>query len=74
MKTITCNTKLFVSTYSKYNNGSLAGQWVELSQFSDAEEFLEYCKKLHSDEEQPEFMFQGCEDIPDAYTNLRTDG
>ena len=58
---------LYVGTYSKYNNGSIAGQWVKLSDYSDAAEFLEYCKELHKDEEDPELMYQDCEGIPDRF-------
>ena len=51
-------TKVYVGTYAKYNNGSLSGEWLTLSDYSDKEEFLEACKTLHNDEEDPEFMFQ----------------
>lgn len=59
--------KLYVGTYAKYNSGSIQGEWVDLTDFSDAESFLEYCKELHSDEEDPEFMFQDYENFPESY-------
>jgi len=58
--------KVYVGTYQKYNNGSLKGAWLELDDYSDIDEFYEACKKLHSDEEDPEFMFQDKENVPDG--------
>lgn len=58
--------KIYVGTYKKYNNGSLSGAWLDLSEYSDKEEFLEACKKLHNNEKDPEFMFQDWENIPDC--------
>lgn len=57
---------VYVGTYGKYNSGSLEGEWVDLTQFSDREEFYEYCKELHNDEDDAEFMFQDWEYIPDG--------
>ena len=57
---------VYVGTFFKYNNGSLEGEWVDLTQFSDREEFYEYCGELHNDEDDPEFMFQDWEYIPDG--------
>ena len=31
---------VYVGTYAKYNNGSLSGAWLDLSDYSDKEEFL----------------------------------
>lgn len=58
--------QIYVGTYSKYNNGSLFGKWLELSDYIDNEDFLEACKKLHADEPDPEFMFQDWENIPEG--------
>jgi antirestriction protein len=52
---------IYVGTYNKYNNGSIAGEWVDLANFDNLEDFYEYCKELHSDEIDPEFMFQDIE-------------
>lgn len=55
---------IYVSTYAKYNNGSLYGKWLNLSDYSDYDELLTAMYELHSDESDPEFMFQdyeGCE-------------
>src|SRR5215510_11402568 len=53
--------RIYVGTYAKYNSGSIAGKWLELEQFADREAFYEACKALHSDEHDPEFMFQDFE-------------
>lgn len=56
--------KVYVGTYRKYNEGSLFGKWLILSDYSDKEEFYETCNELHSDEDDPELMFQDWEYIP----------
>ena len=58
---------IYVSTYKKYNEGSLKGDWVQLDQFTNEDEFFEYCKELHEDEEDPELMFQDFEGIPERF-------
>lgn len=56
--------RIYVSTYAKYNNGSLDGKWVDLMQFDTYDEFVDYCKALHKDEKDPEFMVQDFENYP----------
>ena len=56
---------LYCGTYAKYNDGSIAGEWLKFSDYSDAAEFMEACAELHEDEADPEFMFQDCEYLPD---------
>lgn len=58
--------RIYVGTYAKYNNGSLQGEWVELSDFYDLDGFLERCAEIHEDEDHPEYMFQSWEAIPDC--------
>lgn len=55
---------LYVGTYHKYNCGSIEGEWVKLLDYSDKDDFLTYCAKLHKDESDPEFMFQDYENLP----------
>lgn len=55
---------VYVGTYGKYNDGSLFGKWLKLSDYSDVQEFYEACHELHKDEADPEFMFQDYENIP----------
>ena len=57
---------LYVGTYGKYNSGSIAGQWVNLMDYPTLTEFLEHCAEIHSDETDPEFMFQDAENVPDS--------
>lgn len=56
--------RVYVGTYAKYNEGSIFGKWLDLSDYSDKEEFYDACRDLHSDEEDAEFMFQDYENIP----------
>ena len=58
--------RVYVGTYNKYNNGSLFGKWLDLSDYSDKDEFLEACADLHKDEQDPEYMFQDYENIPET--------
>ena len=58
--------RIYVGTYAKYNNGNLFGKWLDLEAYSDKEEFLKACAELHSDEDDPELMFQNWEGIPDG--------
>ena len=58
--------RIFVSTYEKYNNGRIIGQWVDLADYSDKNEFLKACYSLNADEGDPELMFQDFEDVPEG--------
>lgn len=58
--------RIYVGTYAKYNEGSIFGKWLDLSDYSDSEEFYDACRELHNDEEDPELMFQDWEYIPSA--------
>ena len=66
METATLSeARVYVGTYGKYNSGSLFGAWLDLSDYSDKEDFYEACRELHKDEEDAEFMFQDYENIPE---------
>lgn len=58
---------VYCGTYSKYNECSLYGMWVDLEQFTDAEDFFEVCRQLHEDESDPEFMFQDYQGFPEEF-------
>lgn len=58
--------RIYVGTYAKYNDGSIAGGWLDLSNYSNKDEFYQACRQLHADEEDPEFMFQDYENIPEG--------
>ena len=53
--------KIYVGTYAKYNNGSIFGEWLNLGDFDNLEDFYNKCKEIHADEEDAEFMFQDYE-------------
>lgn len=55
---------VYVGTYGKYNDGDLSGQWLDLTSFDSYDEFIEYCMALHSDEDEPELMFQDYQEFP----------
>ena len=57
--------RIYVGTYAKYNEGSLRGKWIDLSECYDQDEFMEVCHELHQDEEEPELMFQDWGNIPE---------
>tara|TARA_A100000171_G_scaffold37434_1_gene36437 strand:+ start:525 stop:1013 length:489 start_codon:yes stop_codon:yes gene_type:complete len=57
--------QIYVGTYGKYNDGNLAGKWLQISDYQNKHEFVEACRKLHEDEHDPEFMFQDWEGLPD---------
>src|SRR5690606_14482571 len=62
----TSEARVYVGTYAKYNDGSIFGEWLKLSDYANKEEFYTACRELHDDEEDPEFMFQDYENIPNG--------
>lgn len=58
-KLINClgSCSIYVGTYHKYNNSSIYGKWLNLSDYSDYDELLEAMRELHNDEHDPEFHF-----------------
>lgn len=58
-------TRIYVGTYAKYNEGNIFGKWMNLEDYQGKEQFLGACGELHADEDDPEFMFQDWEGIPD---------
>ena len=58
--------KVYVGTYKKYNEGSIAGGWLDLADYPSYKEFLTACRKLHKNERDPEFMIQDSEGFPDG--------
>lgn len=57
--------KIYVGTYAKYNNGNLFGEWLDLEDYADLDDFYAACYELHKDEEDPELMFQDSDGLPD---------
>ena len=67
METVTLSeARVYVGTYNKYNSGSLFGKWLDLFDYWDKDEFMEACRELHKDDQDPELMFQDYENIPEA--------
>lgn len=62
--------KVYVGTYKKYNEGSIAGGWLDLADYPTYKDFLTACKKLHKNEHDPEYMIQDTEDFPDGLSCL----
>lgn len=58
--------KVYVGTYKKYNEGSIAGKWLDLADYETYADFLAACKEVHKDERDPEYMIQDSEDFPDG--------
>lgn len=61
------NAKVYVGTYHKYNEGSLFGKWMKLSDYESKEDFLGACGRLHKNEADPEFMYQDYEELPEEF-------
>ena len=66
MKTISNTPKAYIGTYAKYNNGSLDGAWIDLTEYGSYDDFLSACHELHKDESDPELMCQDTECMPDG--------
>lgn len=58
---------VYVGTYGKYNNGSIAGKWVDLTQYDNYEDLMQAFHEIHKDESDPELMYQDWEYIPDIF-------
>jgi len=61
------DAQIYVGTYAKYNNGSIAGAWLSLDECDTAEAFEAAARKLHKNERDPELMFQDYEGFPEAF-------
>ena len=57
---------IYCGTYGKYNSGNFSGMWLNVSTFDDYEDFVNFCLAIHADEEDPELMYQDCENMPDS--------
>ena len=55
---------LYCGTYGKYNSGNLGGMWVNISTFDSYDDFINFCKAIHADEEYPELMYQDFANMP----------
>ena len=41
------NLKIYVGTYAKYNNGSIAGEWLDLLNYENFDELKDICKVIY---------------------------
>lgn len=57
---------IYVSTYNKYNIGSLKGLWIDLSSFECEEDVYNFCIELHCDDEDP-VMIQDYMNFPNRF-------
>lgn len=57
---------IYLSTWENYNNGSLQGEWIDLSEFNSYDDFLNHCKKMFPKEKYPEYMIQDYENMPEG--------
>ena len=64
--TLNCTPRVYVGTYKKYNEGSLKGGWVTLTDYKSYAAFMTACRQLHKDERDPELMIQDVDDMPDG--------
>ena len=55
---------LYCGTYGKYNEGNLGGMWVNVSTVGSYEDFINFCKAIHADENDPELMYQDFANMP----------
>lgn len=61
------SARIYVGTYAKYNDGNLAGAWLNCEDYADKDEFIAACLELHKDESDPELMFQDYEGFPEGF-------
>lgn len=64
--------KVYVGTYKKYNEGSIYGKWLTLTDYTNYDEFISVCKKVHADEKDPELMIQDSEYMPDGLSVMES--
>lgn len=71
---MTDRPQIYVGTYGKYANGSIAGAWVSLDEHDTEESFYAAARALHKNEHDPELMFQDYEGFPsDLYGESHLD-
>ena len=64
------NPGIYCGTYSKYSREKAScGLWIDLSTFSDYDDFITFCQAIHADEAEPELMYQDFEGFPREYYN-----
>ena len=64
--TMNLQPRVYVGTYKKYNEGSLDGGWLTLTDYANYAAFCAACRRLHKNESDPELMIQDCDNMPDG--------
>ena len=54
--------RVYVGAFGKYNNGSLLGVWLDLSDYSDKEDFYAFCREFCNDEEDADDLVRDFQD------------
>ena len=64
------NPSIYCGTYGKYSGEKgICGLWIDLSSFNAYDDFIDFCKAIHADEEDPELMAQDYEGFPRQWYN-----
>ena len=64
------NPSIYCGTYGKYSGEEgIRGLWIDLTTFSDYDDFLNFCYAIHADEEDPELMARDYEGFPRQWYN-----
>jgi antirestriction protein len=58
--------RIYVGTYGHYNEGSLKGDWFDLEDYADKEEFMAAVAEFHGPGDH-EYMFQDIEGVPSCF-------
>lgn len=62
------NPSIYCGTYGKYSSEKgICGLWIDLTTFSNYDDFITFCQAIHADEVEPELMFQDFEEFPREY-------
>lgn len=65
------DAQVYCGTAKKYAEGNTDGKWMKLSDYKNAEDFLDACRELHADEKHPELLFEDWQDIPAPFINKK---
>lgn len=57
MKKILSNSKVYVTSQKRLDEGSLTGKWMYPTAYKTLNDFMDACKALFADEEEPVVVF-----------------
>lgn len=61
--------RVYVGTDYKCSQENYEGKWLYLVNYKSHEEFSQACKEIHSNENNPKFLYFDYEDLPYVYIN-----